>query len=98
MIAPKPKSLSHIEAGAVPVRCSDRMANAFDYAEVKAGSRANSWCAGNVGAYACSWQKTGRECKPFATAGSADLDYVRGLGADTGHRLQGEQVEDFVGR
>jgi len=51
--------------------------------------------AGNVGAYAVQLAKQA-ELRVFATAGSADLDYVRGLGAEivVNHKI--ENFEDAV--
>jgi NADPH:quinone reductase-like Zn-dependent oxidoreductase len=96
MIAPKPKSLSHIEAASVPVVAVTAWQMLFDYAEVKAGqSVLIHGAAGNVGAYAVQLAKQAG-VQTFATAGSADLDYVRGLGADTVIDYKTNKFEDLV--
>lgn len=96
MIAPKPKSLSHIEAASVPVVAVTAWQMLFDYAEVKAGqSVLIHGAAGNVGAYAVQLAKQAG-VQTFATAGSADLDYVRGLGADTVIDYKANKFDDVV--
>jgi NADPH:quinone reductase-like Zn-dependent oxidoreductase len=82
MAAVKPKSLSFTEAASVPVIAVTAWQMLFDYAQMKAGqSVLIHGAAGNVGAYAVQLAKYAR-LQIFATAGPADLDYVRALGAD----------------
>jgi len=82
MIAPKPKSLSVIEAASAPVVAVTAWQMLFDYAQAKAGqSVLIHGAGGNVGAYAVQLAKQA-QLRVIATAGPADLDYVRNLGAD----------------
>ena len=82
MVAAKPKLLSFVEAASVPVVAVTAYQMLFDYAQMKAGqSVLIHGAAGNVGAYAVQLAKQAG-LHVFAVAGPADLDYVRGLGAD----------------
>jgi NADPH:quinone reductase-like Zn-dependent oxidoreductase len=80
MVAARPSSLSFVEAASVPVVAVTAYQMLFDYAQVKAGQAVLIHGAGgNVGAYAVQLAKQA-DLQVFATAGPADLDYVRGLG------------------
>jgi NADPH:quinone reductase-like Zn-dependent oxidoreductase len=83
MVARKPRSLSHIEAASVPVIAVTAWQGLFDEALLTRGQTVLiHGGAGNVGAFAVQMARlAGLRC--IATAGTADLDYVRGLGADT---------------
>ena len=82
MVAARPRSLSFVEAASVPVVAVTAYQMLFDYAQMKAGQAVLiHGAAGNVGAYAVQLAKQA-ELQVFATAGPADLDYVRGLGAE----------------
>lgn len=96
MVAPKPKSLSFIEAASVPVVAVTAWQMLFDYARVQSGqSVLIHGAAGNVGAFAVQLaRRAGVEV--LATAASADLDYVRGLGADTVIDYKRSNFEDLV--
>ena len=84
MVAAKPASLSFVEAASVPVVAVTAYQMLFDHAQLKAGQAVLiHGAAGNVGAYAVQLAKQA-ELQVFATAGPADVDYVRGLGAETG--------------
>jgi NADPH:quinone reductase-like Zn-dependent oxidoreductase len=81
MIAPKPKSLSFVEAASAPVVAVTAWQMLFDYARAKAGQTILVHGAGgNVGAYAVQIARNAG-LEVFATAASKDLDYVRKLGA-----------------
>jgi len=96
MVALKPKSLSLLEAACVPVVAVTAWQMLFDYAQVKAGQFVLiHGAAGNVGAYAVQLAKHA-QLRVFATAGSADLDYVRGLGADEIVTYKTTKFEDVV--
>ena len=83
MIARKPARLSFVEAASVPVVAIGAWQMLFEYAKVQAGqSVLILGGAGNVGAYAVQLAAQAG-VKVIATAGSKDLDYVRGLGAET---------------
>lgn len=98
MLAAKPKSLSFVEAASVPVVAVTAYQMLFDYAQIKAGQAVLiHGAAGNVGAYAVQLAKQA-EVKVFASAGPADLDYVRGLGADMVVNYKTTRFEDAVPR
>jgi NADPH:quinone reductase-like Zn-dependent oxidoreductase len=82
LIAPKPKTLSFIEAASAPIVTVTAWQMLFEYAHVTAGQTVLIHGAGgNVGGYAVQLAKQAG-LHVVATAGSADLDYVRGLGAE----------------
>jgi NADPH:quinone reductase-like Zn-dependent oxidoreductase len=96
MVAAKPRSLSFIEAASVPVVAVTAYQMLFDYAHMKAGQAVLiHGAAGNVGAYAVQLAKQA-ELQVFATAGPADVDYVRGLGAETVVNYKTTKFEDAV--
>ncbi len=98
MVAAKPKSLSFVEAAAVPVVGVTAYQMLFDYAKVKAGQAVLiHGAAGNVGAYAVQLAKQA-DLRVFATAGPADLDYVRGLGAEMVMNYKTTKFEDAMPR
>jgi NADPH:quinone reductase-like Zn-dependent oxidoreductase len=93
-MAPKPKTLSFIEAASVPIVTVTAWQMLFEYAHVAAGQTVLiHGAAGNVGAYAVQLAKQGG-LHVVATAGSVDLDYVRGLGADTVVDYKTERFEE----
>src|SRR5499425_1522587 len=95
-MAPKPRTLSFIEAASVPIVTVTAWQMLFEYAHVTAGQTVLvHGAAGNVGAYAVQLAKQAG-LHVVATAGSADLDYVRGLGADTVVDYNAERFEDSV--
>jgi len=95
-MAPKPKTLSFIEAASVPIVTVTAWQMLFEYAHVTAGQTVLiHGAAGNVGAYAVQMAKQGG-LHVVATAGFADLGYVRGLGADTVVDSKAERFEDSV--
>jgi len=82
MIAPKPGTLNFIEAASVPVVAVTAWQMLFEFADAVAGQTVLiHGAAGNVGAYAVQLARQAG-LHIVATAGSADLDYVRGLGAE----------------
>lgn len=96
MVAAKPRSLSFVEAASVPVVAVTAYQMLFDYAQLKAGQAILiHGAAGNVGAYAVQLAKQAG-LKVFATAGPADLDYIRGLGAEMVVNYQTTRFEDAV--
>jgi NADPH:quinone reductase-like Zn-dependent oxidoreductase len=94
MMAQKPKSLNFIEAASTPIASVTAWQMLFDYAHVTAGQTVLiHGAAGNVGAYGVQLaQQTGLHV--FATAASADLDYVRRLGAERVVDYKTERFED----
>ncbi len=96
MVAARPRSLSFVEAASVPVVAVTAYQMLFDYAQMKAGQAVLiHGAAGNVGAYAVQLAKQA-ELQVFATAGPADLDYVRGLGAEIVVNYKTAKFEDAV--
>jgi NADPH:quinone reductase-like Zn-dependent oxidoreductase len=82
MMAQKPKTLNFIEAASAPIVTVTAWQMLFDYALVTAGQTVLiHGAAGNVGAYAVRLASQAG-LHVVATAASADLDYVRGLGAE----------------
>src|SRR5499426_3856602 len=82
-MAPKPTTLSFIEAASAPIVTVTAWQMLFEYAHVTAGQTVLvHGAAGNVGAYAVQLAKQAG-LHVVGTAGSADLDYVRSLGAET---------------
>jgi NADPH:quinone reductase-like Zn-dependent oxidoreductase len=80
-MAPKPKTLSFIEAASAPIVTVTPWQMLFEYAHVTAGQTVLiHGAAGNVGAYAVQLARQA-SLRVVATAGSVDRDYVRGLGA-----------------
>jgi NADPH:quinone reductase-like Zn-dependent oxidoreductase len=82
MIAQKPKTLNFIKAASAPVVTVTAWQMLFDYAQVTPGQTVLiHGAAGNVGAYAVQLASQAR-LHVIATAASADVEYVRGLGAE----------------
>ncbi|HEV2260677.1 MAG TPA: NADP-dependent oxidoreductase [Candidatus Rubrimentiphilum sp.] len=95
-IARKPASLSFIEAASAPVVAVTAWQLLFDHAKVSAGETVLvQGAAGNVGAYAVQlahWAGA----RVIAVAGSADADYVRGLGANEMIDYRTQRFEEHV--
>ena len=91
-MAKKPKTLNFVEASSVPVVAVTAWQMLFEYVHVTAGQTVLiHGAAGNVGAYAVQLASYAG-LHVIATAGTADLDYVRGLGAE---RVVDYQTERF---
>ena len=94
MVARKPKTLNFVEAAAVPIVSVTAWQMLFDYGRVSAGQTVLiHGGAGNVGAYAVQLASQAG-LHVIATAASADLDYVRGLGAERVVDYQTERFEE----
>jgi NADPH:quinone reductase-like Zn-dependent oxidoreductase len=96
MMAQKPKTLTFIEAASAPVATVTAWQMLFEYAHVTAGQTALiNGAAGNVGAYAVQLaSQTGLHV--VATASSADLGYVRSLGAERVVDYKRERFEESL--
>ena len=95
-MAPKPTTLSFIEAASAPIVAVTAWQMLFEYAHVTVGQTVLvHGAAGNVGAYAVQLAKQAG-LYVVGTAGSADLDYVRGLGAETVVDHKTERFEESV--
>jgi NADPH:quinone reductase-like Zn-dependent oxidoreductase len=96
MMAQKPKTLNFIEAASAPIVTVTAWQMLFEYAHVTAGQTVLiHGAAGNVGAYAVQLASQAG-LHVVATAGSANLDYVRGLGAETVVDYKKERFEESV--
>src|SRR5215471_16848153 len=96
MMAQKPKNLSFIESASVPIVAVTAWQMLFEYAGVTAGQTVLiHGGAGNVGAYAVQLARQGG-LHAIATAASADVDYVRALGAERVVDYKKERFEDSV--
>jgi NADPH:quinone reductase-like Zn-dependent oxidoreductase len=97
-MAHKPKTLNFIEAASAPIVTVTAWQMLFDYAQVTAGQTVLvHGAAGNVGAYAVQLAKQAG-LHVVATAASADLEYVRRLGAEKVVDYKGERFEESVTR
>lgn len=96
MMAQKPKILSDVEAASAPVVTVTAWQMLFDYAHATAGQTILiHGAAGNVGAYAVQLAaQTGLHVT--AIASSADVEYVRSLGAESVVDYQKERFEETL--
>jgi len=96
MLALKPHSLDHVHAASVPVVAVTAWQALFAQAHLARGqSVLIHGAAGNVGAYAVQLARQAG-LKVSATTSSADLDYVKGLGADQVVDFRSTAFEDAV--
>jgi NADPH:quinone reductase-like Zn-dependent oxidoreductase len=96
MTAHKPKTLTFIEAASAPIVTVTAWQMLYEYARVTCGQTVLiHGAAGNVGAYAVQMAKQAG-LHIVASAGTADLDYVRGLGADIVVDHKKERFEHLV--
>ena len=96
MIARKPESLSFTEAASVPVVAVTAWQMLFEYANaIESQSVLIQGAGGNVGAYAVQLASQAG-LRVFATASSADMQYVQGLGAHTVIDYKRTRFEDAV--
>jgi NADPH:quinone reductase-like Zn-dependent oxidoreductase len=96
MVAQKPKTLDFIEAASAPIVTVTAWQMLFEYARVTAGQTVLiRGAAGNVGAYAVQLAKLS-DLHVVAIAASADLDYVRGLGAERVVDYKKERFEESL--
>jgi NADPH:quinone reductase-like Zn-dependent oxidoreductase len=96
MIARKPERLGFVEAASVPVVACTAWQMVFEHGRADATKRVLiHGAAGNVGAYAVQLAKRAAK-EVVATAFSADLDYVRALGADRAIDVQASPFEKLL--
>lgn len=96
MLALKPHSLDHVHAASVPVVAVTAWQALFAQAHLARGqSVLIHGATGNVGAYAVQLARQAG-LKVSATTSSADLDYVKGLGADQVVDFRSTAFEDAV--
>jgi len=96
MMAKKPKTLNFVEAASTPIVTVTAWQMLFDYAQVTPGQTILiHGAAGNVGAYAVQLAKQAG-LHVIATAASADLEYVRQLGAEKVVDYKKERFDELV--
>lgn len=96
LMARKPSTLNFIEAASVPIVTVTAWQILFEYARVSSGQTVLvHGAAGNVGAYAVQLAKQSG-VRVIGTAGSADLDYVRSLGAERVVDYKKQRFEECV--
>ncbi|UCJ16141.1 NADP-dependent oxidoreductase [Pseudomonas sp. MM211] len=96
-LSPTPDALDDVHAAAMPVAAVAAWNSLHHAGPIFAGQRVLiHGAAGGLGAYAVQYAKrAGAEV--CATAGTADLDYVRSLGADLVIDYQSQRFENVVG-
>jgi NADPH:quinone reductase-like Zn-dependent oxidoreductase len=93
---PKPRSLSHREAGAVPLAALTAWQGLMDHGGLRAGQQVLIHAgAGGVGHFAVQFARV-RGARVAVTAAGADLDFVRELGATLAIDYRAERFEDRV--
>ena len=98
MMARKPRTLNFVEAASAPIASLTASQMLFDHAQVTAGQTVLiHGAAGNVGAYAVQLGKQSG-VRVIATAAAADLDSVRGRGAERVIDYRTERFEEMVTR
>jgi NADPH:quinone reductase-like Zn-dependent oxidoreductase len=93
---PKPENLDLVESAAVPLAGITAWQGLFEYGGLTAGQRVLIHAgAGGVGHFAIQFAKA-RGAEVAATASTANLDFVRALGADIAIDHQQRAFEDEV--
>ncbi|WDU60304.1 NADP-dependent oxidoreductase [Pseudomonas poae] len=95
-LSPTPETLDDVRAAAMPVAAVSAWNSLHHAGPLVAGQRVLiHGAAGGLGAYAVQYAKrAGAEV--FATAGTADLEYVRSLGADGVFDYHAQRFETLV--
>ncbi|MBX8489602.1 NADP-dependent oxidoreductase [Pseudomonas cichorii] len=95
-LSPTPEALDDVQAAAMPVAAVAAWNSLHHAGPIFAGQRVLiHGAAGGLGAYAVQYAKrAGAEV--IATAGTADLNYVRSLGADEVIDYQSQRFENLV--
>ena len=95
-VAPKPRSLTHAQAAAVPISALTAWQGLFDHAKLEPGERVLvHGGAGAVGVFAIQLARL-HGARVFATASREDLALVSSLGAEQVIDYQRSRFEDFV--
>src|ERR1700757_5223209 len=95
-IAHKPASVDHVHAAATPISALTSWQGLVERAGLAAGQRVLiHGAAGGVGTFAVQLARW-RGARVTATASSANLDFVRSLGADEVIDYRTERFEDLV--
>lgn len=95
-LAPKPRSLTHVEAAAVPLSALTAWQALFDHGDLQPGQRVLvHGGAGGVGTFAVQFARW-RGARVLATSSERDRAFVSGLGADEVIDYRGTRFEDAV--
>lgn len=95
-LAHKPASLSHVQASVVPISALTAWQGLFDRAKLQHGERVLiHGAAGGVGVFAVQLARW-RGAHVIATASSANVEFVRTLGADEVIDYRTERFEDIA--
>jgi len=95
-LALKPKTLSFDEAAAIPVGATTAWQGIFDHGELQAGQRILiQGAAGGVGLFAVQFARW-KGAHVIGTASTANVDFVRSLGAETVIDYTSTPVEQAV--
>src|SRR5262249_43402400 len=91
-IAPKPRTLSHIEAATVPISALTAWQGVFDPAKIRAGERLLvHGGAGSVGAFVVQLARRAG-ARVTATASARNIEFVKSLGAERAIDYRTEQA------
>ena len=94
IVCPKPPTLSFTEAGSIPLAGTTAWEALFEQADLTSGQTILIHGAGGaVGGFAVQYAKA-KGATVIATATGDDVEYVRGLGADTVVDYKTEKFED----
>ena len=97
-IAGKPTSVDHVHAAAAPISALTAWQGLVERARLAAGERVLiHGAAGGVGTLAVQLARW-RGARVTATASAANLDFVRGLGAEEVIDYRADRFEDVVGQ
>jgi NADPH:quinone reductase-like Zn-dependent oxidoreductase len=94
--APKPKSLDHVHAAAVPLAAITAWQGLFDHGGLKSGERVLIHAGnGGVGHLAVQFAKA-KGAWVATTCSGVDIDFVKGLGADQVIDYRAQKFEELV--
>lgn len=95
-LAPKPTTLDHVVASAIPIDAATAQIMVLDLAKVTSGQTVLiQGAGGGVGGYAVQFARRAG-AHVIATASAADLDYVRDLGAEEVFDYRTTRFEEVV--
>lgn len=95
-LAPKPSSIDHLHAAAVPLAATTAWQGLFDHGQLEAGERVLiHGAAGGVGHFAVQFAKD-RGAYVIATAREEDAELLRRLGADEVIDYKTQRFEDIA--
>ncbi|HYY78698.1 MAG TPA: NADP-dependent oxidoreductase [Actinomycetes bacterium] len=96
VLAPKPRTLGHVEGAAIPLAALSAWQGLFDHGQLAEGQRVLvHGAAGGVGGFAVQLARW-RGAFVAGTASTANLEAARGLGADQLVDHSRERFEDLV--